>query len=138
MIAQISRIPFSLWLSAGVIYAAACRPPRAPEPAELAEARVLVATARITLPLARATCPLVADRMPYCEGTLDALADALAVAEPLLASCPAGAPEPEHSECESNRLEEIRARLPELRRLAAVVAGLARGEAPAPAASGAP
>ncbi len=125
-----------LALLGGIVGLEACRGPRAPEPAELAEARALVTTARITLPLARTTCPLVADRMPYCEGTLDALEDALAIAEPLLASCPAGAPEPDRSQCEANRLEEMRARLPELRRLAAVVAGLARGQAPAPAQSG--
>jgi len=128
------------WIGIGglalVVALEACRGPRAPEPAELAEARALVTTARITLPLARTTCPLVQDRMPYCQGTLDALEDALAIAEPLLASCPAGQPEPERVTCEANRLEEIRARLPELRRLATVVAGLARGQAPAPAQSG--
>ncbi len=128
------------WIGIGglalVVALEACRGPRSPEPAELAEARALVTTARITLPLARTTCPLVQDRMPLCEGTLDALEDGLAVVEPLLASCPAGAPESDRVTCEANRLEEIRARLPELRRLAGVVAGLARGQAPAPASSG--
>lgn len=132
------RAWIGIWSLGLVVALEACRGPRSPEPAEMAEARALVTTARIALPLAASTCPLVADRMPNCSGVLDALGDGLAIVEPLLSSCPPAAPEPERVECEANRLEELRQRLPELRRLVGVVAKLARGEAPPPAASGAP
>ena len=55
MISYINRIPFSLWLSAGVIYAAACRP-TVPTADDLADLAAVVDEARELAPVARALC----------------------------------------------------------------------------------
>ncbi|MBP9863796.1 MAG: hypothetical protein KBD62_37980, partial [Kofleriaceae bacterium] len=55
MISYINRIPFSLWLSAGIIYAAACRP-QVPTADDLADLAAVVDEARELAPVARALC----------------------------------------------------------------------------------
>lgn len=116
----------------------ACHPAN-PEPSAVTEARVLVAAAGPVLASARPVCAaLPPDRGEACTATVDALAAVVATMGPLLDPCPGDPADEERQVCEASRLEEIRARLPELRRLAAVVAGLARGQAPAPSSSGAP
>lgn len=118
-----------------VVLVQACRGLRSPEPSELTEARVLVGVAQLALPEARRACPATPDPA-LCQGIADALDDALVILEPQLVACEGEAASPERRACEANRLEEVRKRLPELRRLVLLVGQLARGKAPAPAPSG--
>lgn len=120
-----------------VVLGVACRGLRSPEPAELTEARLLVAAAQLALPEARRACPATPDP-GACQGITDGVDDLLAVVEPQLVACEGEATSPERQTCEANRLEELRKRLPELKRLVLLVGQLARGKAPAPVPSGAP
>lgn len=120
------REHFSRWatfLVGAVIGFAACRSPRSPEAPDLADARALVLAAQLALPAARQACPATPDPAA-CSGVADALDDLLAVVGPQLEACQ----ETEGREaCEAERLDELRKRLPELRRLVLAVAKLARG-----------
>lgn len=88
----------------------------------MADARALVLAAQLALPLARQGCPASPDPAA-CSGVADALDDLLAVVAPQLEACQ----EAETREaCETERLDELRKRLPELRRLVAQVAALAK------------
>lgn len=110
-------------LFAVVLMAVACPSPRSPEAPELADARALVLAAQLALPAARQACPASPDPAA-CSGVADALDDLLAVVAPQLDACQ----EAEGREaCEAERLDELRKRLPELRRLVRSVAALARG-----------
>lgn len=112
-----------------VVLGEACRGLRSPEPAELAEARALVLGAQLALPAARRACPATPDP-GACSGIADALDDALAILEPQLVACEGEAASTERQACEVERLEEVRKRLPELRRLVGLVGQLAQGKAP--------
>lgn len=112
-----------------VVLGEACRGLRSPEPAELTEARALVLGAQLALPEARRACPATPDPV-LCQGIADALDDALAILEPQLVACEGEAASPARQACEVERLEEVRRRLPELRRLVGLVGQLARGKAP--------
>lgn len=118
-----------------VVLVQACRGLRSPEPSELTEARALVLAAQLALPEARRACPATPDPA-LCQGIADGVDDLLAVVEPQLVACEGEAASPERKTCEVERLEEVRRRLPELRRLVGLVGQLARGKAPAPAPSG--
>lgn len=119
-----------------VMLLAACFGPRSAEPSELTEARVLVAGARLVEPGARTVCQS-APTPAACHGIVDGLDDLLAIVEPQLVACQGEASSPELVACEVERVGELRKRLPELRRLAKLVAGLARGNLPSSAASSA-
>lgn len=112
-----------------VVLVEACRGLRSPEPSELTEARALVGVARLSLPLARGACPTTPDPA-LCQGIADGLDDLLAVIEPQLVACEGEATSAERQACEVERLEEVRKRLPELRRLVGLVGQLAQGKAP--------
>lgn len=126
-----------LLATALVVLLQACLGPRSAEPSELTEARVLVAGARLARPAARQVCQGVPEP-PVCHALVDGLDDVLAVVEPQLVACPGSAADPERQACEAKRLAELRQRLPELRRLARLVAGLARGAVPTTSSSAAP
>lgn len=105
----------------------ACTPAASPEPAALSEARMLVALSGPVLASARPVCAaLPPDRGEACTAALDALASVVATATPLLTPCPGEVDDPERQVCEVDRLDKVRATLPELRRRVTEAAAVVR------------
>lgn len=105
----------------------ACTPAASPEPAALSEARTLVALSGPVLASARPACAaLPPDRGEACTAALDALASVVATATPLLTPCPGEVDDPDRQACEVDRLDKVRATLPELRRRVTEAAAVVR------------
>lgn len=137
MISYINRIPFSLWLSAGIIYAAACRP-QVPTADDLDTLAAIVDEARELAPVARALCGAAGS--PECAEVAEVVDKGLDAAAPVLEAVRACADEA----CKAPQREEAKRALPKAKRARDTARRLSKRAAPAgsasaaPAASGAP
>lgn len=137
MIAQISRIPFSLWLSAGIIYAAACRP-QVPTADDLADLAAIVDEARELAPVARALCGAAGS--PECAEVATVVDRGLDEVAPVLDAVRGC----QTDECKAPHKEKAREALPKAKKARDTARRLSKRAAPAgsasaaPAASGAP
>lgn len=105
----------------------ACTPAASPEPAALSEARTLVALSGPVLASARPVCAaLPPDRGEACTAAVDALAAVVATMGPLLEPCPGDPAEEERQACEVERVDRVRASLPELRQRVTAAAAVVR------------
>lgn len=137
MISYINRIPFSFWLSAGIIYAAACRP-QVPTADDLADLAAVVDEARELAPVARALCGAAGS--PECAEVAEVVDKGLDAAAPVLEAVRACADEA----CKAPHKEEAKRALPKAKKARDTARRLSKRPAPAgsasaaPAASGAP
>ena len=137
MISSISRIPFSFWLSAGIIYAAACRP-QVPTADDLADLAAVVDEARELAPVARALCGAAGS--PECAEVAEVVDKGLDQVAPVLEAVRACADEA----CKAPHKEEAKRALPKAKKARDTARRLSKRAAPAgsasaaPAASGAP
>ena len=131
MISSISRIPFSLWLSAGIIYAAACRP-QVPTADDLADLAAIVDEARELAPVARALCGAAGSA--ECAEVATVVDRGLEEVAPVLDAVRACADEA----CKAPHKEEVKKALPKAKRARDTARRLSKRPAPAGSASAAP
>jgi len=131
MISSISRIPFSLWLSAGIIYAAACRP-QVPTADDLADLAAIVDEARELAPVARALCGAAGS--PECAEVATVVDRGLEEVAPVLDAVRACADEA----CKAPQREEAKKALPKAKKARDTARRLSKRAAPAGSASAAP
>lgn len=128
MISYISRIPFSLWLSAGIIYAAACRP-QVPTADDLADLAAIVDEARELAPVARALCGAAGSA--ECAEVAEVVDKGLDQVAPVLDAVRACADEA----CKAPHKEEAKKALPKAKRARDTARRLSKRAAPAGSAS---
>lgn len=131
MISSISRIPFSLWLSAGIIYAAACRP-QVPTADDLADLAAIVDEARELAPVARALCGAAGS--PECAEVAEVVDKGLDQVAPVLDAVRACADEA----CKAPHKAKAKEALPKAKRARDTARRLSKRAAPASSASAAP
>ena len=131
MISSINRIPFSLWLSAGIIYAAACRP-TVPTADDLADLAAVVDEARELAPVARALCGAAGS--PECAEVAEVVDKGLDQVAPVLDAVRACTDEA----CKAPHKEEAKRALPKAKKARDTARRLSKRPTPAGSASAAP
>ena len=131
MISYISRIPFSLWLSAGIIYAAACRP-QVPTADDLADLAAIVDEARELAPVARALCGAAGSA--ECAEVAEVVDKGLDQVAPVLDAVRACADEA----CKAPHKEEAKKALPKAKKARDTARRLSKRAVPTSSASAAP